>query len=171
MTPSVATTQTEVLETIIGLLQAAIKEFNKPNVCFLTLQIEPQAEVRQNIFCTVCPNSGEFDQSVEGGAGDDGILEMTGVTVTAFSEINLDRKDEEISMLTHEDRGLLRLKQKILKCLAGKMLRNAAGDAILTATIAPVSSGFPAASDSGKHGRVSVSFSTNFEWDLTEDDD
>lgn len=172
MTPVAFTTQDEVLTKIVERIRSQIEEFNAENKCFVSLEPEPEEEQRQQIFSTVSPAEGTYDAGMFDGAGNDGVREVSGFIVTVFSEMKLDRPDGSQKLLQHDARGLLALKLKILKALLSNAdgsqwtPTNASGTPILTDYIAPVSAGFPMAADSGKHGRLSVTFSANWVWNL-----
>ncbi len=175
MNNSAFTTEDAVLEAIVARLRSRITEFRNENTCFVSLDPEPEEEQRQNIFATVSPADGaHYDQAQFIGAGNDGVREISGFTVTVFSGMKLDRPDEQRQLLLHEQRGLLKLKRDILRALlrnddgSGWMPTNSSGASLLTDFIAPVSAGFPRASASGKYGMLSVTFSANWVWDLSE---
>ncbi len=162
----VPTDQATVLQAVVDRIQAQVPDLDADNRCFISMKPEPRTDVRQSIYCTVCPMSGDYDQEMFAGAGADGVVEHSGVIVTVFSQMKLDRSDADASMLLHADRGLLKLKGLILKALAGHSLANSSNEMILLQPMAPINSGYPRDA-SENAGEFSLSFSTDFRWDLS----
>ena len=110
--------------------------------------------------------SGQFDSEMFAGAGAAGTAEKSGVIVTVFSQMKLDRSDSDESMLLHESRGLLGLKKVILKALSAHSLVDHSGHQILLNLMEPMNSGHPR-DDGDAVGEFSVVFATDFVWDLS----
>lgn len=163
-----ATDQSTVLNAILARIQDQVTEFSAGNTCFLVIdpeQFEPSE--RQELCLTVAPNSGDYDQEVFTGAGEDGLIEQSGFTVTVWSKIKLDRHDQSTYALNNASRGLLPLKKKLLKCLTNWMPTDGtSGAPLLTEFIAPVSAGYPVSATKGLV-TLSLSFSSNWLWDLS----
>lgn len=159
------TDQATVLQAVVDRIRDQVPRLGAANTCFISMKPEPRTDVRQSIYCTVCPMSGDYDQEMFAGSGAQGVIEHSGVIVTVFSQMKLDRADADEQMLLHLDRGLLRLKGQILKALAGHSLVNGLNQQLLLQPMAPLNSGYPRdAGDSA--GEFSLSFSTDFRWDL-----
>lgn len=167
MQGSVSTDQATVLAAVQARLQSQISEFQTDNVCFIVANPEEfEPPQRQTLAVTIAPNSGEFDQRVFEGAGDEGVLENSGFTVTVWSRINLDRPDEATKAMTDASRGVFAFKKLILKALSNYMPTDNSGNSLLAEYIAPLSSGFPEPRSKGM-ATVSVGFSLCWLWDLT----
>lgn len=154
-----------VLQAVVDRLRYEVSELSAENLCFLSMKPTPRTDVRQNLYATVCPMGGTFDPEMFSGAGAAGICEKTGVIVTVFSQMKLDRADSDEIMLLHDARGLLKLKQRILKALSDHDLLGADGNPLLLEAMAPLSSGHPRDNNESV-GEFSLSFSTDFIWDL-----
>lgn len=164
------TDQVDVLQAVVSRLIREVDKFTDTN-CFLTAEPpdEPPANVRNNLFCTVSPTNGQFDQGVHEGGGINTTFEDAGVEIVIFNAVKLDRVGHDSALLTEASRGLLVLKKQILKALSGHDLQDGNGEEILINLMAPLLSKNPRSSK-GKEGAVgdlSLQFSTDFEWDLT----
>lgn len=159
------TDQATVLQAVVDRLRDQVSELRGENLCFLSMKPTPRTEVRQNIYATVCPMGGTYDPEMFAGAGAAGVWEKTGVIVTVFSRMQLDRSDGDELMLLHDTRGLLKLKKLILKALSDHDLLGADGNPLLLEAMAPLSSGHPRDNNESV-GEFSLSFSTDFIWDL-----
>jgi hypothetical protein len=166
----IATDQTTVLERVVARLIAQVDDF-RSNTCFLTAQPlqEPPQSTQNNLFCTVSPSTATFEGDVFEGAGANGVFEDAAVVVCVYNAIRLDRSGHDAELLTHSARGLLKLKQDILKALAGHDLADLAGNQILLHHIEP-----ERAEDirsmwekPNALGDMALVFKTEFEWDLS----
>jgi hypothetical protein len=164
-----ATSQVTVLNAVVDRLISEIPTLTE-STCFLSLEAEPTIEIQSNLFVTVCPIGAGFDNSTFDGMAYDGVLENSGVIVSAWSAMRLDRNEHARAVLTDDSRGLLILKQKILKALSGIMLTDPDdGHSLLTALCQPINSNHPQRAPFGeKHVGFSLTFATPFYWDLTE---
>lgn len=158
-----------MLQAVVTRLISAVNKFTDTN-CFLTAEPpdEPPANVRNNVFCTVSPTNGQFDQEALIGGGFNTVFEEAGVEVVIFNAVKLDRVGHDSALMTEASRGLLVLKLAILKALSGHDLQDGSGNEILINLMAPLKSENPRSSK-GKDGAVgdlSLQFSTDFEWDL-----
>jgi len=161
------TDQAAVLNAVVERIQGSIASLADDVACFVSLVPDPDLEERQPIYCTVCPMPGEFDQQIYDGAGIQGVVEMTGVLVTVFSNLGLDRPDEHTALLLDPSRGLITLKQQLLKTmLANPMLQDANGNNILIEPMLPQQSSSTGRNSSREMGRFSLRFSTSFRWNL-----
>lgn len=168
MQNSLTVDQVRLFDAIEERIRDQIAEFKSPNTCYLVIDPDEfELPERQTLCLTIAPHAGEFDQGVFDGGGDDAILERSGFTVTIWSNIKLDRPDEKSIALNHASRGLVPLKKKLLKALAGFMPTDEdTGAPLLTDYIAPVAAGFPAVPRKNCI-TLSVSFSLNWAWDLS----
>lgn len=163
MVTGVSTDQVTVLNAVVALLKASVPELSGDNTCFLSLHTDPIENQRQNIYATVAPMSGQYDEPLFAGMGV--AVEHSGVIVTVFSQMRLDRPDGDTSMLTDQTRGLLPLKQSVLKALNGAMLQDPNSNNILLSAMRPVNSSHPSRADE-KLGTFSLAFTTDFQWNL-----
>lgn len=166
----VPTDQETVLTAVVDRLITQVHAFGDKN-CFLTaapLEEIPE-NVRDQVVCTVSPTDSQFEMDVHEGAGIFSTIEDAGVILNVFNAVKLDRVGHDAAALTHESRGLLRLKHEILKALSGHDLKNDAGEQILANVMAPMNSGAPRSYKQklGLVSDLSVTFSCDFEWDLT----
>jgi hypothetical protein len=166
MIMSIPTTQVAVLDAVIQRLIAEIPSLT-PSTCFLSLDPEPTIALSSQVFVTVAPLGGQFDQGVFDGHGAFGILEHSGVLVSAWSSMRLDQNEHAAAVLSDESRGLLVLKQRILKALAGHDLQDADGNSLLTALMEPRSAQHPQRAAFGeRHVGFTLAFATPFDWDI-----
>jgi len=157
------TDQVTVLNAVIALLQAGVPKLAGPNTCFLSMDTEPLGNQRQNIYGTVCPMGGSYDGELFDGGAE--AVEHSGVIVTVFSAMKLDRADADVAMLTDASRGLLGLKQQVLKSLVGKMLVDQSSNNILLRPMRPLQADHPNRHNDTK-GKFSLMFETIFQWNL-----
>lgn len=163
---AIPTDQVTVLLAVVARIRDQVPLLSQENNCFLSMSMDPIGEQRQDIYATVAPMSGRFDHEMFVGAGDAGACEQTGVIITVFSQMRLDRPSQDLQMLTQESRGLLLLKKQILKALAGHDLQDSSGNRILRDRIEPLNASHPQRYDESE-GTFSLSFATNFVWDLS----
>lgn len=164
MNDPIPTTQEAVLQAIVDRLREQL-DLN-PSTCFLSIDPEPCANISHNLFLTVSPDGGQFREGEFAGAGENLVIENTHAVITIFSQIRLDRVEHATSFLTDNARGVLTMKRKVLKALAGHILVDTDGNALLVDYLEPVSAPRPQ-SDRAKIGDVQLWFSTNFHWDLS----
>jgi len=166
------TTQQRVLNAVVEKLRTDIAEFASESTCFLSTTASPGIEIHEDLFCTVAPIDGLFDERTPVGAGSRGIVEAAFIQVTVFSRMMLDRLEHSAQSFTDSSRGLLQLKQRVLQSLAGQQLY---GDApvnsvpLLIEFLRPVRSLHPGfdkgADDLRSFGLV---FRGPFHWDLPD---
>jgi hypothetical protein len=166
------TTQVTVLQAIVRRLQAEIAElFASDSTCFVCDVPWPGVEVNDDLFCTVCVASSQFDPDLPIGAARGGIVERGQFKVTVWSRLAIDRLEQSTLTMTDPARGLLRLKQRVLTSLAGRQLyADAPGDAVplLIEFLRPVGAQHPASrQDSADYSSFSIQFEAPFYWDLT----
>lgn len=154
----------DVLQAVVTRLQTAVPQLNGDNRCFVSMSPEPEAEQRQNLYATVCPMSGRYDDAVWAGSGV--AEELSGVVVTVFSNIKLGRPGDDASSLGASERGLLVVKRAVLKALNAYVLLNANAEQIISRPMKPLGSGHPQFQETDI-GSISLNFSTDFVWDLS----
>lgn len=158
------TDQVSVLQAVVSLLQANIPLLSENNTCFLSLDDMTDASERQAIYGTVAPvASSSFDESIFVGSA--AVLEHSGVVVTVFSQLQLDRPDAAAETYADPSRGLLLLKKQILTVLAGAVLLDGAGNEILVSPMRPIGGSHPPR-NSNQAARFSLTFTTDFVWNL-----
>jgi len=172
------TDQVTVLEAVLLRLKDRMPDVFTDKTLFLTAAPpdEPPENVRDNLFATVSPINGSFDQGVHVGAGIHGTIEETGVIVVVFNAIKLDRVQHDAEMLTNSARGLLSLKRRILAALSGHDLLDDDDEPLLANLMAPLQSQAPRSMwQDGKRprsvGDLALAFSTDFLWSLDGVDD
>ncbi len=158
------TTQTAILQAVAARIRSQVTRLDGENLCFLSMHPQPAHEMRQPLYATVAPMSGRYDDEIFDGSGD--TLEKSGVVITVWNDVKLDRQGGDERSLTDESRGLLTLKRLILKALSEHTLLDANSNKILKEPMRPINSGHPNRNDE-EHGSFSVSFSTDFVWDLS----
>lgn len=116
------TDQITVLQAVVAKLRTDLADLVTDSTCFASDTPWPGVEIHDNLFVTVAPRDGQFDSDHPIGAGAKGIIEHTTIQVTAWSRLQLDRLEHAIHAFCDPDRGLLRIKQRILTSLAGQQL-------------------------------------------------
>lgn len=159
----IQTDQVAVLDAVLTQLRT-VTTFQGENTAFLSMHTEPLDEMRQNVYATVCPMSGQFDEALFRGYGV--AYEATGFIVNVFSQMRLDRPDGDVSMLTDATRGLLVLKKQVLDAFTNHILVDTEGNGLLSSSIRPINSSHPNRDDEGI-GTFSLMFATDFSWNLS----
>lgn len=170
MAENIPTTQVTVLERVIArIINQLPQDFGTKN-CFLTLDpLPPKLRTHPQLCCTVSPMGGMYE-GVEGG-GHNQVFELSGVIVGVWSAMVLDEDGHAEAVLNHQAKGLLRIKRRLLKSLAGHNLVDENGDAILISFMAPKESQHPQEMRPLREFTgFTLYFSTEFEWDLSEED-
>lgn len=160
----VATNQVDVLNAVVARLIAQVSGLNS-STCFISDTPEPPAASQNNLFVTVAPTGGRFDEEAQIGAGAAELIEYVGFAVTIWSAMKLDRNEHANYLLTDATRGLLAVKKSVLKALVGHNLQVTGGDA-LVAYIRAINSSPPGYTQGGL-GRITLTFSSEFLWDLS----
>ena len=159
----VPTTQVDVLTAIVKQLQTALGLTE--SACFLSVHPEAQPTVNQNVWLTVSPEDGQFDDGAWGGGGQAVLIENTWAVITIFSAMRLDRPEHDVAFLTDVVRGVLTVKRKVLKALGTFDPVNSSADFILCQPMAPTNSPRPL-NDRLRIGDCQLWFSTIFLWDI-----
>lgn len=166
----VNTTQKAVLEAVVTRLKANVTELNGDALCYVSDYPEPPENVQTELFAMVSPSDGQFDVDIQEGAGANDVREYAGVVVTVFSRVKLDRHGRTESLLVDSTRGMLPLKRKILRALAGQQLSSGGNDLLVNHCFAQRASA-PRYDPRINLGVMSLYFSTDFAWDLSEDEE
>lgn len=164
--PRISTDQLTVLQAVMARLIAEVPTFNASS-CFLADDTEPNLSYESNLHAVVTPMGGTFDEEWMVGGGAEQCKEDTGAIITVWSQMKLDRKQRIETSLMNADRGLLPIKKAILKAFTGHDLVDIHGNQLLTALMMPVSAKHRRRANEGKSIGFSLSFSTDFLWDLT----
>ncbi len=157
------TDQITVLDAVVARIQSHVPLLKGDNTVFLSLTTDPIQSERQNIYATVAPMGGQYDEGLFTGIGI--AAEDTGCIVTVFTQMRLDRSDEATKLLTDNQRGLLLIKKQLLACLTNYMLQDANSNNILRRPMRPINAGHPQ-KESEKQGSFSLAFTTDFTWSL-----
>ena len=162
------TDQVTVLDAVVARLRASLSEFADPTTCFVSDTPWPSVEVNDNLFCTVAPMSGQFDGELPIGAGQQGIVESSMVQVTVWSRLMLDRLERADIQFSDDPRGLLSLKKRVLKALAGTQLFDTGGNPLLIEWMRPIRSLHPPAKQhEDDFSSFAIQFESTFDWDLS----
>ena len=166
MTARISTEQADVLEASAAWLRNQVEELGSESVCFVSAWPMPPHCPPGNLFATIAPTDGTFDQDLLEGGGANTACENAGVVVTVFSRCKLDRAGQSNFLLSDQGRGLLRLKKKILKAFTSHDLEFERS-LILRNQMAPLRSTAGDYNEQQSIGWLSVTFSTDFDWALT----
>lgn len=164
------TDQITILNAIVAKLRVDISDlFGSETTCFLSATPWPAVEVNDDVFCTVNSGNSSFEYDEETGQGSFGVLEHGVFQVTVWSKLSTDRLDHDVYAMTDATRGVLKIKQLVLKCLAGQQLYNAETSAPLLSSgcLRPTSTAYPPPRhDEADYTSFSLAFSGSFYWDL-----
>lgn len=168
------TTQRAVLDAFVEKIRATVDEFSTEETCFLSTHPDVDMEERKVLFCVVSPMTGDYDEPKWSGGGPCALIEHTGIKVTVWNAMALDREDESTAMLYDEARGMLQLKVKLLKGLLNTLddsgipgnLQDDEGHNILTRGLVPQHAGHPNMDETGK-AEFHLIFEASFRWDLS----
>lgn len=162
----ISTDQATVLQAVVDRIAATVDQFGTSN-CVIAEETEPIAEYEGNLLCCVSPMAGKFPEDWTIGGGAEQCHEETGVIISVWSRIQLDRKNRTKAALLKEHRGLLPIKKAVLKSLCGHDLADSDGNNLLTSLMAPLNSKHQRRTGDGKFIGFALSFSTDFLWDLS----
>ncbi len=164
------TTHQIVLTEVVRKLRDEIAEFATESTCFLSDTPLPGVEIQENLFCTVAPLDGTFDDRMPIGAADLGIVEVVFIQVSIWSRMQLDRLDHSARSLTDHTRGLLGLKKRVLQVLAGQQIFSdhpVKSIPLLVEPLKPIRAAHPSARKaSDDFSSVSLVFRAAFNWNL-----
>lgn len=166
----VPTDQATVLQAVVTRLIARLTayELNTSN-CFLSVESEIEEIPRShNLGVTVCALESSFSDSALTGAGEALCIEEAGVVITPHTAIKLDRSGDISQILTNATRGLLGMKKAILKAMkTSDRLQDATPNELLVNLMHPLHGSRPIYNPQTGLARLSVTFSTDFQWDLS----
>lgn len=141
---------------------------------FYSMDPHPRANVRENVFITLSPGEGSFDQEILTGAGQEDCRESSSVIMSVFSQQRTDqigRADDTFLGLEDNDksRSLFDLKRRLLKLFVNRMLYDPVDEKrLLTEPMQPHHASHPTLIDpEGRRPTFSLIFSLDFAWDLT----
>lgn len=178
MPSQVKTTQKAVLEAVLARIRsqvtyampgtAAAQSLNETTM-FLAWdadQAVAQQPARNNVWGCVVPLQGTPSDAEFMGGGENDLHEQTGVTVMFFTS----RKADQAAHSKHTllDAGaLLDMKRLLLKALTGWVPTDGSGNYLLTSPMQPISCAPPNRPQQSDIADLSVTFTTDFEWDLS----
>ena len=165
------TTHAEVLLAVATKIRSNVQSLGTENICFVSDTPEPSVEVNDNLFATVCPSDGQFDNGIIDGAGNVGVTELSPVIVTIFSRIEVDQIEHFQQGFTDVNRGLLTIKRQVLMALSGKNLDggqyNGFGSLLLLEALTPSRSRHPLSKQrDDEFASCGLVFDAKFHWDL-----
>lgn len=154
-----------ILNSVRDKLLKSIDEL-APETCVITINPDAAAlPVSQELYCTVSPTSGSFDESLFDGGGREQTSLEGGIVVKCFSMLQLDQPGQDSVMLIDRSRGVMRKLHEILAALAGFMPVSADGlDTLARNPLIPATYAF--SHDGRRWGAVEVAFRLSFDWDL-----
>lgn len=138
----------------------------RPETCVVT--VVPDAAVppvAQDLYCTISPTAGSFDESLFDGGGREQTALDGGLVVKVFSAIQLDQPGQDSVMLLDRSRGVLRKLHEVLGALAGYLPVDDDGNELTRNPLIPAEYSF--SHDGRRWGAVQVSFRLEFDWDLS----
>lgn len=173
----IKTTQKLVLEKVLDRIRsqvtyampgtATLQAFNATTV-FLAWsadQAVASQPARNNVWGCVVPLQGTPGEAEFAGGGEQDLVEYTGVTVMFFTS----RKADQAAHAQHTllDAGaLLDMKRLLLKALTG-WIPTSSGNELLINPMQPIHCNPPQRPDGSDIADLAVTFSTDFEWDLS----
>jgi len=122
-----------------------------------------------DIFCTVVPRDGVFDEAMFAGGGIDCLSERTAVAVNVFSFVRSGESGGTNAAIYSEQRGLLsNYKPRILRALLLDWEPTFDGQSLLRDMLRPVRSVGPKAVTVNKRKYLSLTleFATHFDWEI-----
>lgn len=161
----VATDFSAVLTAVVARLIDQITLANAAT-CFLTLTPDGRPLTPGDIWITVSPRGGKFDENMIEGGGRATAWADSGFTVTVHSSVELDQMERETTWLTHATLGVLETMKDAIDALTTYDLLDGSSDEILIEPIVP--DGWDEPQRVGpSRGSISVSFLTKFKWSLS----
>lgn len=162
--PRIDSNLTAVLDAVIKRLREQLSLSD--STCFLCLSDDVTPKTTSDVFLTVSPDGGEFDQGHFDGGGDEQLTVEGGVRVTIHSTLKLDRTGHDSELLSNASRGVLSVMHEVLRALTGHdLVIDTDGNTTLRRLIAP--RGFERPERSGERlGRISLYFGLSFDWEL-----
>lgn len=165
---SVATSHKAVIEAVVARLIDQISVFNAKTMFLADSADAASSQPKKDkIWGCVIPMQGTPDDREFEGSGPAGLLERTGVTVIVFSNKRLDQAGESAIYMTDASSGLLELKRQVLKALCDWIPVDGSDNQLLVNAVQPLHCDPPQKSTGDKVGDLAITFSTDFEWDLS----
>lgn len=170
MANPIPTDQATVLQAVVDRLIARLTAFSlTTSTCFISAEpeiLEPNSSA--NLFITVCAMDGQFAQDELTGAGEALCIENAGVIITPHTAVKLDRVEHVTNSLMVAGRGLLVLKKAILKAMkTSDRLQDSSNNELLVNLMHPLHGMRPRYNPDTGLALLSVTFSTDFQWDLS----
>ena len=162
------TNEIAILTAIVEKLRADMDDII-PNetTCFISDVPWPDVTVHDDTFCTVCLRDGGYGEQEPTGGGSFGIIENAIFQVTFWSKLSTDQIEHSIYAMTDATRGILKLKQRVLKCLAGQQMFDGTTPLLASGCLRPVSSMHPPSRQGdADYTSFSLAFAGSFYWDL-----
>jgi len=158
-------TQIEVLEAFVAFLRAEFSDWHATSIYWTDLETPP-VDTNLSKFITVHAGGGQFDAgALDGGHA---CLEDASIAVKIWRRSEIDQQGHADSSLLQADEGLMKLKQRVLRALKGKMLRDEDDAQIAISTVHPLSAGEPSmGNEQYPLDTLAVAFAVKFEWDLS----
>ena len=137
--------------------------------CYETLEpiTTPTIPAGGDYLVTVSPGDGRFPAEYQIGGGSATCVEETSVTVTLYTRTRTDQTDHAERLFHDETRGLMVLKQKVLKALVGHVLTDIDGNELLTQHLYAMQSWRPRVDQQSNLAMTAVGFGVDYNWDLT----
>lgn len=168
------TTQKQVLETVRSVLIAELNDTRlTEKSVFMTLEPNPEVSERDDIFITISPGDGQFEQDGLEGAGQDLCIENGSVILAVYTRQQLDKLGEHERILLgenngHKARSILDIKRRLLQIFTDRMLHDGNEDnPILVNRMQPVHATKPQAIPQLRRADLGLIFTTDFAWDLS----
>lgn len=165
--PRIDSSYAAVLDAVVKRLrdQLSLNE----STCFLSLTPDVPVKTASDVYLTVSPDGGEFDQAAFDGGGDQQLTAETGVRVTVVSTLKLDRTGHDSELVSNASRGVLAVMHDVLRALTGHdLLIDVDGNQALRRLIAPRGFDRPER-DSERLGSISLYFGLSFDLELDTD--
>lgn len=174
--PQIPTTQDVVLTKILERIRSQVTyvvdgqnvAFNETTM-FLAWSADQAAESQPShnyVWGCVVPLQGTPGDAEFIGAGKNFLNEYTGCTVMFFTTRRADQGGHAKYVMT-DTAGLLAMKRKILKALTEFIPVDGSGNLLLTNPMQPISCDPPRRPDGSQIADLAVTFTTDFEWDLS----
>lgn len=176
MPSQIPTTQDVVLTKVLERIRSQVtytldgvsKNFNETTM-FLAWSADQAVEAQpsHNYFwgCVV-PLQGTPGDAEFAGAGANFLNEYTGCTVLIFTTRRADQAGHAKHVMA-DTLGLLAIKRKLLKALTQFIPVDGSGNLLLTSPMQPVSCDPPRRPDGSQVADLAITFTTDFEWDLS----
>lgn len=162
--------ETDESDILVAVLKKLRSDFGlKESTCFESVSpLAPELPTSGDFFLTVYLGDGSFDPELFEGGGEDQLTEEVYIAVTIWNRIHTDKANSSAALLRNVRRGLLPLKRKLLKSLAG-FDPQVNGESVLRELVRPVTSKQPDYDKEKGLGYQVISFAFKWDWDLSEE--